>query len=159
MAAVSVYVLRVSSSFFLRLSKFIRWFDPGSFQIIASLLGPRSYEISCVLFRSGFSFPQLSGSPKSKPSGFQSQSSLVLSPDSGSPVWLAQCGTWTPYSLGKTATIVIILLFVGHPPEGMGLDYTTSLPFLPVFWFLLYIFSYGISFLLIFWSSSSIVVL
>ena len=54
------------------------------------------------------------------------------------------------HSFKRTSAVVIILPFVGHEPGIMGLDSTTSLPFLPIsFWFLIYIFSYGISFQLI----------
>ena len=61
------------------LSKIIRWFDPGSFQIIVSSVGLRLCEILHVLFRSGFSCPQSSSYPKSKPIDFQIQTSVVLS--------------------------------------------------------------------------------
>ena len=35
------------------------------------------------------------------------------------------------HSLGRTFAIVIILLFVGHPPRGMDPDYIATLPLLP----------------------------
>ena len=43
--------------------------DSGSFQIIASSLGPRACEILCVSFKSGVSISHshLFGSPQSKP--------------------------------------------------------------------------------------------
>ena len=62
-----------------RLYKIIRWFDPGFFQIIVSSVGLRLCEILHVLFRSGFSCPQSSSSPKSNSTGFQIQTSVVLS--------------------------------------------------------------------------------
>ena len=34
-----------------------------------------------------------------------------------------------PLLLGEISAVVIILTFVGHPPGGMGLDYSTT-PFL-----------------------------
>ena len=53
--------------------------------------------------------------------------------------------------LGKTSATVIILPSVGRLPRDVSLDYTTSLPFLPILlWVLLYIFSCGKSFLLVF---------
>ena len=52
----------------------------------------------------------------------------------------AQYETWTPYSLGTTFAFVIIL-FVGHLPGGLCLEYTPSLFLLPVSHFLLHIFS------------------
>ena len=56
--------------------------------------------------------------------------------------------------------IVIILLFLGCPPWGMSLCYTVSTLLLPVsLWFLLYIFSYRKSFLLVLRSFSLIVAL
>ena len=60
-------------------------------------------------------------------------------------------------SLGSTSGIVIIP-FVGCSPQVMGLNCTGS-PLFPstLLWFLLYIFSCRRSFLLVFWSLSSIV--
>ena len=49
----------------------------------------------------------------------------------------AHCGTWTPHSLRRTSAIVIIFpLFVGHLPRDVGIDYTSSLPLLPMSLFL-----------------------
>ena len=62
------------------------------------------------------------------------------------------------YSLGRTSLIVIILPFVVRLPGGIGLDYTVSPPLLLVSWFLHFIFSCRRSFLLVFMSFSSIVV-
>ena len=37
-------------------------------------------------------------------------------------------------SLGRISAIVIILSLVVHLPSSVGLDYTTSLPLLPIYW-------------------------
>ena len=42
-------------------------FDPGSFQMTTSALGPRVCESLDVSFKRGVSLPQPSGSPKIKP--------------------------------------------------------------------------------------------
>ena len=63
MAASSVCVPRVSSAAS----------DPGSFQIIASALGPEACEILYAPFKHGLCFPQPSGSPKLKPCWLQIQ--------------------------------------------------------------------------------------
>ena len=58
MAAISVYVPRVSSSCFLPLEYSLRSAavpDLGSFQITASALGLGAYEILCVHFKGGVS--------------------------------------------------------------------------------------------------------
>ena len=50
--------------------------------------------------------------------------------------------------LWKNLCNIIILQFVGHPPGGMWLDYIVSSLLQPsLLWFLLYVFSYGRSFL------------
>ena len=53
----------------------------------------------------------------------------------------AHCGAWTPQSLGIASAIVIILPFVGCLLRSVGLDSPVSLLFLPILWFLLYIFN------------------
>ena len=60
----------------------------------------------------------------------------------GSPLW-----GWSPQSLGIASAIVIILPFVGCLLRSLGLDFPVFLPFLPILWFLFYIFNCG-SFLL-----------
>lgn len=56
--------------------------------------------------------------------------------------WGAQDWAQTPQSLGTTSATVIILLWVGHPPGGIGLNYTMTPSLLPILsWVLLYIFS------------------
>ena len=72
--------------------------------------------------------------PKASPAGLQSQMFWGLVFLMQDPLaWGVWRGAWTPCFLGKTSAIIIILLFVGCPPRGMGLDYTpisTSLPLL-----------------------------
>ena len=51
---------------------------------------------------------------------------------------------------GGPLIIVVLLLFVGHWPKGVGPNFTTFLPLLPVsLWFLLYILHCGKLFLLV----------
>ena len=68
--------------------------------------------------------------------GEKSTSHLPLLPPGTSEVDLKPIASW-----GRTSAIVFILPFVGHLSRGMGLAYTTSLPFLLILlWFLPYIF-------------------
>ena len=118
----------------------------------------------CAPFKNGVYFPQPSGSPKSKPHWPSKPNVLGAHlPGAGPPPpgWGAWWGLKTPHSLRRTSAIVIILPFVGLPPRGVGLDYTVSLPLLPVsLWFLLYIFCCRKSFFFArFQSFSSIVAL
>ena len=135
--------------------------DLGSFQIIASVLRFGACETLGLPFKSGVC---LSHSPltllKVSLTGFQSQkfwgsSSHFRTPRVGSPMW-----DLAPSFLGRTSAVVIFLLFVGHQPGVwiLAIYLVSTLP--PGFlWFLLYIFSCGRSFLLVFWSFSSIVAL
>ena len=89
------------------------------------------------------------GSPESKfcwPSEPNVLGVCISSPEPHG--WRLQSGTQTLGFLGRTSSIVIILLLVGCPFKGIGLDYVVTLPLLSVsLWFLLYIFSYTRSFL------------
>ena len=89
------------------------------------------------------------GSPESKfcwPSEPNVLGVCISSPEPRG--WRLQSGTQTLGFLGRTSSIVIILLLVGCPFKGIGLDYVVTLPLLSVsLWFLLYIFSYTRSFL------------
>ena len=68
-------------------------FDPGSYQITASALGPRVCEILCVAFRSGVSIsPSPLGPPKVSPIGLKTKysgglSSRCRTPRLGSLTW------------------------------------------------------------------------
>ena len=53
-------------------------------------------------------------------------------PSAGPVGWGAQCVARTPCFLGQTSAIVIILTFVGCIRGDVGLDYTVSLPLLPI---------------------------
>lgn len=81
------------------------------------------------------------------PLAFKPRHSRVHLPSSGSRVWGAWCETWTPDSLGRTSTMVIILLFLGHLLWGCRslLHCVSALP--PISVFLLYIFDCKRSFL------------
>ena len=77
-------------------------------------------------------FPQPSGSSECKPCWPSKTSALEAHfPHAGPLGWGPQCGAWARHSLRRTSAIVIILLSVGCPPRGMGVDYITSLFFLP----------------------------
>ena len=66
------------------------------------------------------------GLPKASPGGLQSQTFWIsswhrtLRP--GDPMW-----GYTPPSLERISAVVTIL-FVDHPPRGVGLDYTSTHP-------------------------------
>ena len=78
----------------------------------------------------------------------------------GSPGWGDWGGVWTPCSLGSMSAIMMIFPFMDHLPGGVGLDYTVSLPLLPIsLWLLFYILSCGKSFLVVFSPFSQIVAL
>ena len=85
-------------------------------------------------------FLKVSGSPQNKHHWTSATNILGFHhPDAGFLVWEAQCGAQTFYSLQRTSAIVIILLFGGRLPKGIGFDYTASPPLLPIsLWFLLF---------------------
>ena len=126
--------------------------DIGPLLITASALVPRECEILCVSFESGvFIFLRLTTLPKVNSTGLQSQKFWrFIFPPQDPQVGGAQCWDWIPHSLEKTSTVVIILPFVEHQPEDMQLNYTMSLPLLPILWVPCYIFIYRRSFLLVF---------
>ena len=128
-------------------------FDPGSYQITASALGPRVCEILSVPFKSEVSIsPSPLGPSKVSPADLRIQMFwglvfLIQDPCAGEPnVGLRSL---TPmFLLWENLCNVIILQFVSCPPGDMGLDYIASLPFLLISrWFLLYVFSCRRSFL------------
>ena len=67
------------------------------------------------------------GSSKVSPLAFKAKFLGPCLPGPGPLVWGAQCRVQTTCSLKRTSSAVIIL-FVGHHPTGIGLDY---MPFLP----------------------------
>lgn len=100
--------------------------EPGSFQMTASVLGLRECELLPTSFgRVSISYSS-SGLPHLFPAGFQSPAFWELSSWCRSPSWEVRCGAWMPHSLGRASAIVIIFLFVGSPPRGVGLDYPVS---------------------------------
>lgn len=70
-----------------------------------------------------------------------------------------KCGDQTPLFLGRTSTVMIIFLFLISLLEHVALDYTLSLPLLPVSLSFLCIFRCEKSFLLVFRLFLKIVVL
>ena len=117
--------------------------DPGSFQITVSALVSGVCEILCVPLRVESLFPTALGSPEGKPCWPSKPNVLVARlPSAGCQGWGAPCGVQTPCSLGRISAVVILLLYVGCPPGGLGLEYTATLPLLLILlWFFLYIFS------------------
>ena len=105
----------------------------------------------CIPFKSGVF---ISHNPlsllKVSPAGLQSQTFWGLAllrqdPRAGEPA----VGLRPFSSLGRSSAVVIILPFVDCPARHMGLDYTTSVPFLPILLrFLPYIFGCGRAFLI-----------
>ena len=138
--------------------------EPEFFQITAFVVGLGAcVNLYCCLRAESFFFPQPSTSPDAR-GGLQAQPlwTLVLGhlPGSRSLDWGALSMAQIPFLLGTTSAIVIFLLFVGHLLGDMGLDYTVSPPRLPFsLWFLLYIFMWKRSFLLIFMLFSEIIAL
>ena len=123
--------------------------DPGSFQIIASVLCPWACEILCAPFKSGVSISHSPlGLPKVSPAGLQSQTFwglifLVQVPQAGDHDVGFRClAPW-----GEPLQLQLFSrLWVTH--WGMGLDYIVTPPLLPILlWFLLYIFGCRRSFL------------
>ena len=57
---------------------------------------------------------------------FRGSSSCCRTPRLGS-----QCGAWTPHSWGRTFAVVVVLSFVSHLFDDVGLDYPSSPSFLP----------------------------
>lgn len=108
-------------------------------------------EIVCAFFNSGVF---ISHNPlsllKVSPAGLQSQTFWGLAllrqdPRAGEPA----VGLRPFSSLGRSSAVVIILPFVDCPARHMGLDYTSSVPFLPILLrFLPYIFGCGRAFLI-----------
>ena len=128
------------------LSKISVGSDPGSFQITASALGPGARGILCVPFKSGVFISHCPlGLPKEALLAFKAKysggsSSLSRTPGLGRPMLGLD-----PLFLRKN--LCNILLFMRHPPGGVGLDYMAP-PNPPIsLWFLLCIFSCRRSFL------------
>jgi len=100
-----------------------------------------------ITFKSRIYFPQLLGLLKVD-LAFKARCSGAHLPGARLLSWGAWGGLQTPYSLGRTSAIVIVLTFAVFPLRVVGLDYTVPPPLLPVsLWFLLYIFSCRRSFL------------
>ena len=131
--------------------------DLVSFQITYSVQGLRAGENLCAPFKSIIS---VSYYPIAflyiNPTGFQSQTFWRLLSPCRTQDWGALGEAGIPWTLGRTSAIV--LPSMGHLPQGVGHDYIASLSLLPIsLWFLfLTLKKY---FLLVFRSSSSIVVL
>ena len=107
----------------------------GSYKITAIALGPGACEILFVPFKSEVStFLSCVRLPKVNPTGIQSQIlwefvSLVQDPGLRTVITVG-----VPLQCNYSSVL-------GQPPGGMGLDYITNLPLLPVFlWFLLCVF-------------------
>ena len=67
---------------------------------------------------------------------FKLKCSKACLPGAGPLGWGAQCGAQKHSLLLRKPLTIIILQFVGSPPEVMGLDYIVSPPLLRIsFWF------------------------
>lgn len=128
---------------------------PGFFQTTASVLGLRTCDTLCMIFRSSLCYLWSSSSLQHKPRGFSKPNVLrAYFPSQDS--WLRDPSVGSDTSLpGEDFIFVIFLPFVGHLPKDVGPDCTASLPPILInLWFLLYVFSCGNSFLLVFTSFS-----
>ena len=110
--------------------------DPGSFPITAFALGSGSREILCVPFKSETSISHsLLGLRKVGPTGLQNQMFWGLSSHFRTPGLRTTMWGLDPLllegNLCNYHNYCNFFLFVDHPPRGVGLDYTTSLPLLP----------------------------
>lgn len=112
--------------------------------------GVGACKILYVPFKSGALFPTtLCTSQKQAPLAFRARHSGGSFSQCRAPEWGAQCGAQTHCSVVRTSPIAMILLSLGHSPEGMGLDYYTRIPalILTLLWFYLYSFHCRRSFL------------
>ena len=149
MSASSVCVPRLSSICLLPLWVSASTSNPVSFQTLL-ILAPWACEIFCVPFKSTVYFLYVSSSSESKPHlTSKIKHHQFLGP--WSPVWGACCGAWIHWSLGRN---FVIVLFMGHWPIGMDLEYTLFIPLLTIsLWSILYIFRYRKHFFFFCWSS------
>ena len=100
----------------------------------------RARETLCEPFKSAVSISHcFLGLPKVSLTGLQSQISWRSYSLSRTLGLQSQCGVQIIYPLQRSFPIVIIILIVGHPIRDMSLNYTATLPILPVsLWSLLY---------------------
>ena len=120
--------------------------------LCSHLSGPGWVRFLRPRFRSRFSVSyNLLSIQYASSTDFQSQTFwglvfLFQDPQAGEPnVAFGPLAPW-----GRNSTIVIFFLFVGHQPRGLGPDYVSFPPLLPISCFLLHVFSCGKSFLLVF---------
>ena len=157
LASVFLWGVPVASSLSMRLSKTSKWVWPWLLANYCLCAGTWSmWDFACLLRLDSISYCLLAFTYAS-PTGLQGLTfwGLVLplqDPYAGEP---DVCSLL----LGENCCNCDYPLVCGSPTWGVGLDYTTSLPLLLIMWFLLYIFSYGKSFLLVFNLFSSIVAL
>lgn len=106
--------------------------DPWSFQTVQSRAEEIMYKILCVSFKSRVYFSQLAGSAESKPCWSSKPVVPVLSYQCRTPV------LWSPI-WGSDSSILRVNLCScsnfpvwGLPTRGTALDYSTTLPILPI---------------------------
>ena len=125
---------------------------PCPIQMTTSSLSLEHVRFCMCPLRVELYFPQPSVPHKSKlhSLAFRARHSGGSFSQCRAPEWGAQCGAQTHCFVVRTSPIAMILLFVGHSPEGMGLDYYTRIPALmpTLLWFYLYSFLCRRSFLL-----------
>ena len=111
--------------------KLVNMSDPRFFQIIASMLG---FEVCGIFFMPLKKKWNLF--PRALCLSFTTAFTACCSGSSNS--WYKTSGlgstTWDfgPLLLGGTSAVVIVLRFVGCLSVSVGLDYSASLPFLPI---------------------------
>ena len=109
LSSTSDLVVQQAPKMFLPLSmtpgSFLRTrggFDPGSFQITASVVGDRVCDILCAPFRNGVCFLHSFASPENKPYCPAKTNTLGASlPRAESLGWVGQCFAHTHLLLGK----------------------------------------------------------
>ena len=146
----------VASCFSRRLSKISRWVWPRLLSNYCLCAGIRGCDILCMPFKCEVSLScSTLALPYANPTGLQSKmfwglNFLVRDPGLGSLMWGLD-----PSLLGENLYNCDYPFACESPTWGCGLDYTMSLPLLPILlWLLLYNFSCGKSFLLVFRSFS-----
>lgn len=103
--------------------KYANRHDSDSCQIIAPGLGLGMHKILWASLKTEPMFCIVISFLVCKPYHLPKSDFLgVPLPDAGSLCWGNQCGAWTPCSLVRTTSIVIILPFIGLLPRGVSFD-------------------------------------
>ena len=154
MAATSVYIPWGTPSCLLPFQEALQDQLVGLTQAPLKLL-PLCWDSECVILQSPFkSKASVSYNPpavqKASRTGLQSRRSGDCILGAGSPGWGVRCGAQTHCFLERTSIIVFIVPFVGRLLGVWVLTILYCVLLMVSLWLLLYIFSRGKSFLLVF---------